>query len=167
METEVREGVDRETIETVQAMSGTYKHGWETDIETEYAPKGAVRRYRPADQRQERRAGMDAGMASGGLSPLGQDGRADLGDGSLSGHRLSGPVLLRETEKHGDQAEVAGRSRPQAAGDLCKAGNSAEGTDASGRVSKVRKAERRVAVDAVFDWYRWEPRSRRNWPRPG
>ncbi len=37
---EVREGVDRETIETVHAMSGTYKHGWETEIETEYAPKG-------------------------------------------------------------------------------------------------------------------------------
>ena len=39
-ETEVRDGVDRETIETVQAMSGTYKYGWATDIETEYAPKG-------------------------------------------------------------------------------------------------------------------------------
>jgi Fe-S cluster assembly protein SufB len=38
--TEVREGVDRETIETVQAMAGKYKYGWETDIETEYAPKG-------------------------------------------------------------------------------------------------------------------------------
>ncbi|MFZ0099575.1 MAG: Fe-S cluster assembly protein SufB, partial [Gemmobacter sp.] len=37
---EVREGVDRETIETVQAMAGKYKHGWETEIETEYAPKG-------------------------------------------------------------------------------------------------------------------------------
>ena len=37
---EVREGVDRETIETVQAMAGKYKHGWETDIEMEYAPKG-------------------------------------------------------------------------------------------------------------------------------
>jgi Fe-S cluster assembly protein SufB len=37
---DIREGVDRETIETVQAMSGKYKYGWETDIETEYAPKG-------------------------------------------------------------------------------------------------------------------------------
>ena len=44
LETEVqadlREGVDRETIETVKAMSGTYKYGWDTEIETEYAPKG-------------------------------------------------------------------------------------------------------------------------------
>ena len=39
-ETEVRDGVDRETIETVKAMSGTYKYGWATDIETEFAPKG-------------------------------------------------------------------------------------------------------------------------------
>jgi Fe-S cluster assembly protein SufB len=37
---EVRDGVDRETIETVHAMSGTYKYGWNTDIEMDYAPKG-------------------------------------------------------------------------------------------------------------------------------
>jgi Fe-S cluster assembly protein SufB len=37
---EIREGVDRETIETVQAMAGKYKHGWETEIEMEFAPKG-------------------------------------------------------------------------------------------------------------------------------
>ena len=36
---EVREGVDRETVETVQNM-GSYKYGWDTDIEMEYAPKG-------------------------------------------------------------------------------------------------------------------------------
>ncbi|MBM7067527.1 Fe-S cluster assembly protein SufB [Actibacterium sp. 188UL27-1] len=36
---EVREGVDRETVETVQNM-GTYKYGWETEIEMEFAPKG-------------------------------------------------------------------------------------------------------------------------------
>ena len=39
-EAEIRDGVDRETIETVQAMAGKYKYGWETEIETEYAPKG-------------------------------------------------------------------------------------------------------------------------------
>ncbi len=38
-ELEVREGVDRETVETVQNM-GAYKYGWETDIEMEYAPIG-------------------------------------------------------------------------------------------------------------------------------
>jgi Fe-S cluster assembly protein SufB len=37
---DVRDGVDRETIETVQAMSGSYKHGWQTDIEMDFAPKG-------------------------------------------------------------------------------------------------------------------------------
>ena len=39
-EMEVRDGVDRETIETVQAMAGKYKYGWETEIEMDYAPKG-------------------------------------------------------------------------------------------------------------------------------
>jgi Fe-S cluster assembly protein SufB len=37
---ERREGVDRETIRTVQAMAGRYKHGWATEIEMEFAPKG-------------------------------------------------------------------------------------------------------------------------------
>jgi Fe-S cluster assembly protein SufB len=36
---EVRDGVDRETVETVQNM-GSYKYGWDTEIEMEYAPKG-------------------------------------------------------------------------------------------------------------------------------
>ncbi|MEZ5684858.1 MAG: hypothetical protein R3D78_02745 [Paracoccaceae bacterium] len=36
---EIREGVDRETVETVQNM-GSYKYGWETEIEMEFAPKG-------------------------------------------------------------------------------------------------------------------------------
>ncbi|MDF1620716.1 Fe-S cluster assembly protein SufB [Pseudothioclava nitratireducens] len=36
---EVREGVDRETVETVQNM-GSYKYGWDTEIEMEFAPKG-------------------------------------------------------------------------------------------------------------------------------
>ncbi|WP_033419313.1 Fe-S cluster assembly protein SufB [Pseudorhodobacter ferrugineus] len=40
IEIEVREGVDRETIETVNAMAGKYKYGWETEIEMEFAPKG-------------------------------------------------------------------------------------------------------------------------------
>ena len=38
-ELEIRDGVDRETIETVQNM-GSYKYGWETEIEMDYAPKG-------------------------------------------------------------------------------------------------------------------------------
>ncbi|MRX49576.1 Fe-S cluster assembly protein SufB [Paracoccus sp. S-4012] len=36
---EVREGVDAQTVATVQNM-GAYKYGWDTDIEMEFAPKG-------------------------------------------------------------------------------------------------------------------------------
>ncbi len=39
-QTNVKEGVDRETVEAVAALSGTYKHGWNTEIEMDYAPKG-------------------------------------------------------------------------------------------------------------------------------
>ncbi|MCV6595922.1 MAG: Fe-S cluster assembly protein SufB [Mangrovicoccus sp.] len=41
-EAQVREGVDRETVETVQSMAGKYKYGWDTEIEMEYAPKGVT-----------------------------------------------------------------------------------------------------------------------------
>ena len=37
---DVREGVDRETVERVAMMAGRYKHGWETEIEMDFAPKG-------------------------------------------------------------------------------------------------------------------------------
>ena len=43
LDTDIREGVDRETVETVQAMGGKYKYGWETEIEMDYAPKGVNR----------------------------------------------------------------------------------------------------------------------------
>ena len=36
----VKDGVDAETVEAVKGLSGVYKHGWNTDIEMEYAPKG-------------------------------------------------------------------------------------------------------------------------------
>ncbi|QQA44689.1 Fe-S cluster assembly protein SufB [Pelagovum pacificum] len=38
--TDVKEGVDEDTVEAVRKLSGNYKYGWETDIEMDYAPKG-------------------------------------------------------------------------------------------------------------------------------
>ena len=35
-----KEGVEEETVAAVQSLAGKYKHGWETEIEMEYAPKG-------------------------------------------------------------------------------------------------------------------------------
>ena len=37
---DVKEGVDQETVDAVQKLSGTYKYGWNTDIEMDYAPLG-------------------------------------------------------------------------------------------------------------------------------
>jgi len=36
----VKDGVDAETVDAVREVGGAYKHGWSTDIEMEYAPKG-------------------------------------------------------------------------------------------------------------------------------
>ncbi|MEM0945988.1 MAG: Fe-S cluster assembly protein SufB [Pseudomonadota bacterium] len=40
LDVNVKDGVDRETVDAVEKLSGKYKHGWDTDIEMEYAPKG-------------------------------------------------------------------------------------------------------------------------------
>jgi len=37
---QVKEGVDQETVDAVREVGEKYKHGWSTDIEMEYAPKG-------------------------------------------------------------------------------------------------------------------------------
>src|SRR5690554_3343149 len=37
---QVKEGIDQETVDAVREVGGAYKHGWSTDIETEFAPKG-------------------------------------------------------------------------------------------------------------------------------
>jgi len=38
--TGVRDGVDHETVAAVETVGERYKYGWETQIETEFAPKG-------------------------------------------------------------------------------------------------------------------------------
>ena len=35
-----KEGVEAETVEAVKSLSGKYKYGFSTDIESEYAPLG-------------------------------------------------------------------------------------------------------------------------------
>ncbi|MGR3625978.1 MAG: Fe-S cluster assembly protein SufB, partial [Limimaricola sp.] len=40
MTKEAKEGVDQETVDAVAKLSGAYKHGWNTEIEMDYAPKG-------------------------------------------------------------------------------------------------------------------------------
>lgn len=36
----VKDGVEEETVDAVKSLAGTYKYGWNTDIEMEFAPKG-------------------------------------------------------------------------------------------------------------------------------
>ncbi len=39
-QSEVKDGVDQETVDAVREVGSAYKYGWSTDIEMEYAPKG-------------------------------------------------------------------------------------------------------------------------------
>jgi len=66
--------------ETLQDLADRkYKYGFVTDIESDFAPKGLKRRHRPLRLRQEERAGLDAGMASRGLSAVAEDDRTQMG----------------------------------------------------------------------------------------
>jgi hypothetical protein len=56
----------QKTIDAVAALE-KYEHGFTSEIETEYRAQGAERRHRALHLREEGRAGMDAGMASGRL----------------------------------------------------------------------------------------------------
>ena len=38
--TQVKDGIEEDTVQAVRSLAGKYKHGWTTDIEMEYAPKG-------------------------------------------------------------------------------------------------------------------------------
>ena len=70
----------QETIDQVRMIDvDQYKYGFETIIEMDKAPKGLSRRHHSLHFGQEGRAGVDAGVAPGGLSPLADAGRADLG----------------------------------------------------------------------------------------
>jgi len=39
-QSQVKDGVDQDTVDAVAKLSGKYKYGWETEIEMDYAPKG-------------------------------------------------------------------------------------------------------------------------------
>ena len=39
-EVQIKEGVDQETVDAVRQVGSAYKHGWETDIEMDFAPLG-------------------------------------------------------------------------------------------------------------------------------
>src|ERR1700756_1445804 len=72
---------------------------WVRDVDRiRQGAEGPVGGYGPFHLRQEERAGLDVGMAAGGLSPLADHGGTDLGPRQLSQDRLSGPLLLLRAE---------------------------------------------------------------------
>ena len=155
----------QDTIDRVRKIDvDQYKYGFETSIETDKAPKGPERRHHPVHLGQEERAGMDAGMAAGGLSPLADAGGADLGARVTIRRSISrtstttprrrarrarrslddvDPELLKVYEKLGiplKEQEILAGVRKRRRGDP-------ERDEANDNVYKSG----RVAVDAVFD----------------
>jgi Fe-S cluster assembly scaffold protein SufB len=85
---------------------------------------------------------VDARLAAQGLSALADDGRAALGDGASSAHRLSEHDLLFRPQA---QAKKHGRGRSGTAENLRKARRS------DARAAILACEQPTVAVDAVFD----------------
>ena len=93
---------DLETIELVKDIDvDKYKYGFETDIETELAPKGLNEGHRPLSSRTRRTSPQ--WMLDWRLEAYRrwlEHGRADLGQGVVSQDRFPGISLLRGTEIH-------------------------------------------------------------------
>ena len=89
----------QETVEQVRRIDvDQYKYGFDTDIESDKAPKGLSEdtvRFISAKKNEPR---MDAGVAARGLSALADHARADLGARRLSEDRLPGHLLLLRAE---------------------------------------------------------------------
>ena len=105
LDTEVRDGVDRETVETVQAMSGTYKYGWSTDIEMDYAPKGVNEDIvRLISEKNEEPEWMTDWRLQA-FKRWKQMAEPEWAMLNYPRDRLSGSVLLCPPQKHGGKAQ--------------------------------------------------------------
>ena len=105
---EVRDGVDRETVETVQNM-GAYKYGWNTDIEMDYAPMGVNE---DIVRLISSKNGEPEWMTDWRLQAFRRWQEMEEPTWAMLHYphdRLSVAVLLRQTEKYGREAEVAWR----------------------------------------------------------
>ena len=92
--------------------------------------EGRERGHRAPDLVQERRAGMDDRMAS--VRPIARWEQMDEPNWAMVHYPkidYQDQYYYATPEEHGGKAEIAGRCRSEAAGNLREAGHSAEGTD--------------------------------------
>ncbi len=115
----------QETVDQVRRIDvDQYKYGFETDIESDKAPKGLSEdtvRFISAKKNEPR---MDARLAARGLSPLADHARAAMGARRLRADRLPGPLLLFGAEEE-PGAEIARRGRSGDSSHLREARHSA------------------------------------------
>ena len=87
----------KQTVEHVASLE-KYQHGFVTDMEQDFAPKGLnadIVRFISAKKNEPE---LDAGVAPRRLRALAGDGRAGMGQGPLPAHRLPGQLLLRRAQ---------------------------------------------------------------------
>ena len=141
----------QETVDRVRRIDvDQYRYGFETLIEFRQGPQGAVGRYRPLHLGEKERTGLDAGMAPGGVSPLADHDRAEMGPGRLSQDRLPGSLLLLGAEAEEDH-RLARRDRPGNPRDLQEARHSlARGRGAGRRRASGRRTPHRGRCRVQF-----------------
>jgi hypothetical protein len=104
-----------EATEIESLANREYRWGFVTDIEADAAPPGLNEGHRAIHLAQKERAGLDASVATEGVSPLAHDERAALGRGEISGDQLSGHDLIFRAQ--GEEVELR-RSRSRIACDV-------------------------------------------------
>ena len=154
MTTVVKDGVDQETVETVQGSAGTYKYGWETDVEMDFAPKGLNE---DIVRLISEKNGEPEWMTDWRLQAFRRWQEMDEPDWAMVNYP---PIDYQEqyyyaqAQEHGEKPKSLDEVDPEAAAHLRKAGHPAEGADGARRRRRRRDAPaegRKVAVDAVFD----------------
>ena len=133
-------------VDTIRDLAEQdYKWGFVTEIDEDRVPKGLNEEIDPADFGAEGGAGVHAGVAAEGVSPLVVDGagrgRAEVGQHDHRAHRLPGHRVLL-----GAQAEAAlSRASTQIDPEMLRT------YEKLGIPLEEQKRLAGVAVDAVFD----------------
>ncbi len=138
----------QQTIDTVKALEvDKYVHGFVTEIETEFAAQGPGRRHRALHLRQEGRAGVDAGVAAGGVRPLAGAGGAELGQDRLSARSTTRTSTTTPRPRRRRSSDSLDQVDPELLATYAKLGIPLREQEVLAGV----KTAPRVAVDAVFD----------------
>ena len=152
-----------QTVEHVESLE-KYKHGFVTDIDQEFAPKGLnadIVRFISA-KKDEPEWMLDWRLEA--YRALAGAGGADLGQGPLPADRLPGQLLLRRAEGEGGPKSLD-EVDPELLATYAKLGIPLREQEVLAGVRRARGRAAAMRSTRCSTASRWSPPSRRSWPR--